>query len=273
MIGLIVQARSRSTRFPNKSMADLDGKPVIEHVLKRCAAAKTPELRVLAIPKGDPNEQKFIKIAAKHRFEVWAPDCEPDDVLRRFYLTAREYHIDIIARVTGDCPLIDSWIIDRCIGDFVINRISIEYLTNSFARVHPRGMDVEVFSYGALERVMHCGDPRYNLPEIADAYDREHVTPYFRRFPKLFLHRDLAVNPMMEGHDARLCVDYPEDLEFIAKVYQACKTKPHNEDHPAKQHEPHITGQYPYFGVCEIVKALKEHPEWSNINAHIRQAG
>ena len=272
-MGLILQARSRSTRFPNKSMADLAGKPLIEHVMKRCSEAKTPEIRVLALPKGDQNEQKFTKLAAKHRFEVWAPDCEPDDVLQRYYLVAREYHIDIIVRITGDCPLIDPWIIDRSLGDFIINRNQVEYITNSFARTHPRGMDVEVFTYAALERVMHAGDVRFNLPELPTDYDREHVTPYFRRFPKLFLHKDLGINPMHEGHDARLCVDYPEDLEFVRKVYTACKAKRHNENHPAKDENPHITGVYPQFGICEIVTMLKEHPEWTNINAHRRQAG
>jgi spore coat polysaccharide biosynthesis protein SpsF (cytidylyltransferase family) len=281
MIGLIIQARSRSARFPNKIMADLCGKPIIEHVIQRCAAAKIPELVVVAMPKEDftdrdhgplPVGERVRKIAAKHRAEVYAPETPlgTDDVLTRFYKTACHYHMNQIVRVTGDCPLIDPAIIDRCLMEFMVNRNAIEYVTNSILRIHPRGMDVEVFSFNALEQACYKACLEDNA-----AFDQEHVTPYIRRNPKTYLLCDLGVNPIMEGMDLRLCVDYPEDLELIRAVYKACTKQGHNSAIPegVQKQNPHITGQYPMFGVCEIKKAYEANPTWININGKYRQAG
>lgn len=281
MIGVIIQARSASTRLPNKIMADLGGKPVIEHVIQRCAAAKLPELVVVAMPQADfvdrghnqktPGE-RVRKIAVKYRAEVFAPqpDLDAEDVLGRFYKTACHYHMNQIVRITSDCPLLDPAIIDRCLHEFMVNRNQVEYVTNTIQRVHPRGMDVEVLSFNALEKAFmesRLGDQRQ--------FDQEHVTPYIRRNPKTFPHKDLGVNPMAEGMDLRLTLDYPEDLELLRAVYAACTTQVHNTGMPDAilKQNPHITGQYPMFGICEIKKAYEKNPTWVNINGMHRQAG
>ena len=280
MIGLIIQARGGSTRLPNKITADIGGKPVIEHVIQRCAAAKLPELVVVAMPKEDfidrGHSQKTLgervrKIAAKYRAEVYSPkDVETDDVVRRFFMTAVHYHMNQIVRITADCPLLDPGIIDRCLHEFMVNRNQIEYVTNTIQRIHPRGMDVEVMSFNALEKAL-----RQSVFEDQRGFDQEHVTPYIRRNPRLFPHKDLGVNPMAEGMDLRLTLDYPEDLELLRTVHKACTTEVHNAGMPDAilKQNPHITGQYPMFGVCEIKKAYEKNPTWININGMHRQAG
>ena len=41
-----------------------------------------------------------------------------NDVLDRFYRAAKKFNAKIIVRITADCPLIDSEMVDRCIKDF-----------------------------------------------------------------------------------------------------------------------------------------------------------
>ena len=53
MVIAIVQARLNSTRFPNKVLADINGKPMIVHVLERAKQIKGVDLVVAAIPRTD----------------------------------------------------------------------------------------------------------------------------------------------------------------------------------------------------------------------------
>ena len=58
----------------------------------------------------------------------------------------------IIVRVTSDCPIIDVSIIDQAIKMFELN--SCDYLSNSWIRGYPDGMDVEIFQLKTYERSM-----------------------------------------------------------------------------------------------------------------------
>lgn len=286
MIGIIVQARSRSTRFPGKMMANLNGKPVIEHVLERCAASKLAEAVILAMPKDElfvettAQRSKFDKIMAickRLNVTAYAPDADHDNVLKRFYMAAKEFHLNAIVRVTGDCPLIDPGIIDRAIHQYVNSRNAIDYMTNTYLRTHPRGMDVEIFSFAALEAA-YLGVVEED--GILRDFDQEHVTPYLRRFPRKFPHGDLPAHPILEACDLRLTVDEPADLELVRAVHQACRDMKHYHNGAELTGNEQATGQYPMFGLFEIIKQyqgdskeFKGHPEWKQINGHIRQAG
>ena len=43
---------------------------------------------------------------------------DENDVLNRFYKTAKKYKAKIIVRITGDCPLVDVKIVDEFIRKF-----------------------------------------------------------------------------------------------------------------------------------------------------------
>ena len=41
-----------------------------------------------------------------------------NDVLDRYIKVAEDLKADVIFRITGDCPLVDSDLVDRCISEF-----------------------------------------------------------------------------------------------------------------------------------------------------------
>ena len=49
-----------------------------------------------------------------------------NNVLERYYLAAKQSKADVIVRITGDCPLIDSNLVDARISDFLEN--NVDYL-------------------------------------------------------------------------------------------------------------------------------------------------
>ena len=196
----IIQARLSSSRLPGKVLMDIEGKSMLWHVIGRVKKATLIDQVAIAVPSTD---QELASVAIGNcGFFAYVGD--EDDVLDRYYQAAKFYEAGIIVRITGDCPLIDPEVIDRTIQYFLDN--NIDYIYN--LPPYPDGLDVEVFSFGALVKTWK---------EAKDPYDKEHVTTYIRYHPELFRIGKL------DGLDLshyKWSVDTAEDLEFARWVYQ-----------------------------------------------------
>ncbi len=128
---ILIQARTNSSRFPNKVMQIVGGKPMVKRVWD---AAKQ-----FAYGMGTANV--IVKVAWPERY----PDLDESNVLERFRLLAIEYSPDYIIRLTADCPLLSSGDIHRAWFDFITKTIS--YYNNRID-----GRDVQVFTTGFLFR-------------------------------------------------------------------------------------------------------------------------
>src|SRR6266404_2327957 len=163
---VVVQARMGSTRFPNKVLRPVAGVPLIELLLSRLSRAKRVDQIVLATPE-DVRNEPLVAHARKLGFAVY--QGSEKDVLDRYYHAASVHKPDAVVRITGDCPLVDPALVDALIGDY--ENGGADYVSNTLAPTYPDGLDVEVFSFAALERAWKEADT---------AFDREHVTPYIK---------------------------------------------------------------------------------------------
>src|ERR1051326_1059183 len=121
----IIQARMGSSRFPGKVLADLGGRPMLWHVVHRTKGATMLRDVVVATsdsPADDPIAQ-FCAAVAINCFRG-----SENDVLDRFYQTARHYRADTVIRITADCPLIDPSVIDRVVQRFLEG--DLDYVSN-----------------------------------------------------------------------------------------------------------------------------------------------
>jgi len=105
----IIQARISSTRLPEKVLKIIEGKTVLEHVINRVRAAKNIDDMVVAttVKKED---LEIVKLCASLGISVFCGS--EDDVLDRYYQTAKLFKAGHIVRITSDCPLIDPQIIE-----------------------------------------------------------------------------------------------------------------------------------------------------------------
>lgn len=240
--GVIVQARMGSTRLPGKMLFPLAGKPVLEQVLarlRRCQAVDHVIVATSVEPKDDP-------IAAwADWLEVPCFRGNEEDVLERFYLAAVEHRLDVILRVCADCPLIDSDLTDAMVRRFhELNALHepCDYLTNILERTYPRGLDVEVFSFDALKKA-HLQD--------TNPQSREGVTVF------IFTHKDQFVLYNYSGEQDYSCyrwtLDTVDDYRLLCKIYNA------------------LYLVNPAFAWTDVVRLLETHPEWTKINAQVRQ--
>lgn len=123
------------------------------------------------------------------------------DVLDRYRQAALAHRLDVIVRLTADCPLLDPAVIDQVVGAFQAG--TYDYASNTQPPTFPDGLDTEVFTRGALERAWS---------EAALDSEREHVTPYIWKHPELFRLFNVAHTPDLSA--LRWTVDDAADLDL-----------------------------------------------------------
>ena len=144
----IIQARMGSSRLPNKMMLSLNGKPIIEWVVRRVKKSKLLDDIVVAIPntKKDDILEKYLK---KLDIKVFRGDEK--NVLKRFYDAVKLSNPDTIVRVCADNPLICPKEIDNLIEFY--KKYSPDYAYNHIPRnnLYPDGLGAEIIPFELLK--------------------------------------------------------------------------------------------------------------------------
>ncbi len=238
-VEIFVQARMGSTRLPGKVMLPVMGKPLLEYLMERLKQVReADELAVLTTTQ--PDDDQIMAFCQQRGILCYRGPEE--DVLTRYHQIAIQRHPDAIVRITADCPLIDPDIVDQVIRSYRETFPTYDYLSNSLIRTYPSGLDTEIFSFQALNRAFQ---------EAKEPAEREHVTLYFYRHPEQFHLKNIA-SPILLGHH-RWTVDTLDDFILIRLILE------------------HLYPSSPLFRLKDILHLLQRHPEWNQINAHIKQ--
>lgn len=241
-VGAIIQARTGSSRFPNKVLKPLpcdSNLTVLNQIIRRLKQSTLLDEIVLATST-KKEDKKLGKIAKEENIEIFFGSEE--NVLNRFYESAKKYKIDVIVRITADNPCLDYKIIDKGIGFFLKN--NYDYIKSEGL---PIGTNIEMFSFRALELANE---------ETTKAYEKEHVCPYIYECGKFKTHiLDLSnkIKVDIDISDIRLTMDTEEDYALICAIY----------DYLYKENN--------YFGVNDILKLFKKKPWLKLINKKIMQ--
>lgn len=222
----IVQARMSSTRLPGKTLAEVNGEPMLLLLLRRLSHARRI-VRIVVATSTDASDDPIVGVAIGAGVAVSRGPQR--DVLERFLL-AIDDHDDPIVRITADCPLIDPAVVDDTVERF-LSVADCAYASNIQPRTFPDGLDVEVVDAAALRAVGR---------EPLTIEDREHVTSAIRAQPGRF--RQAALVATSNLGELRWTVDEPEDLEFLRVLVRRLG---------ARRHEA---------GLVEILSAVRAEP-------------
>ena len=170
---LLVQARTSSARLPGKVLADVAGEPLLALLLRRLIRCVEVKHLVVATRPTSRATDHVESLAQELGTGVYRG--ARDDVLARF-AGAASGHAGPIARITGDCPLIDPEVVDLVIRLFR-ETDACAYASNVHPPTYPDGLDAEVNPAEALMTADR---------EATSAEDREHVTTFIRRQPDRF---------------------------------------------------------------------------------------
>lgn len=206
----IIQARMGSTRFPGKVLKQIRGKSVLYYVVERLKNSSFIDQIVVATT-GNKRDDVIVEETKRLNIEYFRGDEE--DVLSRYYHAAKEFNADIIVRVTSDCPLIDSTIVDELIS-YYLHNTQFDLVTNAgidnSKRTYPRGLDAEIISMDALSEAFFNASKRYQ---------REHVSPYIYENQSKYNVYHMPADFPLNRPDIRITIDYEEDFKLVEKIF------------------------------------------------------
>ena len=233
----IVQARTGSTRLPNKVLLPLAGKPLISRMLERVSRSKVTGKVIVAVTK-EKSDDQLVDICTSEGYTIYR-GCTTD-LLDRHYQAALKYEGEAVVKIPSDCPLIDPKVITGVINTYISHKDEFDFISNLHPATYPDGNDVEIMSMLSLEKAWK---------EAKKNFEREHTTPYMWENPQLFrignVEWESGFNYSMTH---RWTIDYMEDYLFIKKIYDVLYNK------------------NPDFGLNDILNLLKIHPELTEIN-------
>jgi glutamate-1-semialdehyde 2,1-aminomutase len=199
----IIQARMGSTRLPGKVLKLIENKYAIELLLARLSKSRELDEIIVAISKSKQNNKLQGVVESLGYRCIKGSE---NNVLNRYYESAKLANADIIVRITGDCPLVDAVLVDEAIQSY--KKVDVDYLSNNDPVSFPDGLDIEIMSFTALEKANN---------EANTEYDREHVTPYIRNsgfFTKKSIVNDVDLS------SKRWTLDEAEDLTVITNIFK-----------------------------------------------------
>jgi spore coat polysaccharide biosynthesis protein SpsF (cytidylyltransferase family) len=209
-----------SSRLPGKIMKELNGKPILQHIVDFLKHSKMIEKIVIATT--DLQEDDVVDSFSK-KLEI---DCfrgSSKNVLERFYKCAKKYNANLIIRLTADNPLINPKIIDDLIN-LCIN-YHCDYVSNCLHPTYPYGYSTcEIFTFSTLSKLYETQKDHNSI---------EHVTSFIRENPNLFNIRELKAPENLSRPNWRLSVDTIEDYTKMQKIFSSLYRENSFIDYPS----------------------------------------
>jgi len=236
----VIPARYHSTRFPGKAIADLDGRPMIEHVYRRAASCAIVSDVIVAT-----DDLRIATTVAGFGGNVRLTRTDHQTGTDRLAEVALTLECDIVVNVQGDEPLIDPRAIAEVIVPFKDPSIQVTTLyrriddpadlsnPNVVKVVLDRGGYALYFSRAPIP---HARDPRGGWPPLY-----KHIGLYAYRRSALLVIAALEPTPLertealeqlralehgirikaVETRYDTIGVDTPEDLEQVRRLLAA----------------------------------------------------
>ena len=232
-LGVIIQARTGSTRMPKKVIQPFFGEQtILDLLLEKVKKLKLPVVLATTV---NPLDDRLCKLAEPHGVPVFrGPE---NDVLERFIQCARQFGFGKIIRVCADNPFLDLECLQTLSEQF--ERSDADYLGFQLEGNKPSilthfGFWAEAVRFDALEKAAHL---------TSEKLYHEHVTNFVYNNPTLFNVQFIAADPIVFSRtDIRMTLDTAQDFEIQKEIFAA------------------IIKENPNFGIREIVLWLDRHP-------------
>ncbi|GKU76810.1 cytidylyltransferase domain-containing protein [Paenibacillus sp. L3-i20] len=233
----IVQARMNSTRLPRKVLMKLGNKTVLSHCIERLKKVTLIDEIVIATTTNKADE---VIVAEAIKLNVSYYRGSEENVLSRYYEAAKQAKADVIVRITSDCPIVDPDLTNEVIQYFIDQ--NVDYVSNSYIRTFPRGLDTEVFSMMALEEAYTLADSPIQF---------EHVTPFIYQNPQMFRLAFYTHETDYSHH--RWTLDTEEDYQLLQEIMNYFQADEY------------------VFDWKRVIGFIDQNPYLLQLNAHIEQ--
>lgn len=228
-IAVIIACRLKSTRLPQKAIREVkDGLTSVELCQKNAKRIRNVNHVILATSDNEEDAKLGEYVFDGVKFHTG----DPVDVIDRYQSIIDKLDIDVVIRMTGDCPYPSDEIMQFLLESHFASGADYTQANKSVV-----GADAQIINAQALRRVKE-------LFPVTDY--SEYMNGYIIYNPDHFKLNNVDL-PEELVRDYRLTLDYPEDLELIKRI------------------EAHFDGQETY-AFKDVIQFLDEHPEVAGIN-------
>jgi spore coat polysaccharide biosynthesis protein SpsF len=241
-IGAIIQGRTTSTRLPRKILKNLPYDSDITVLEQEINRLKKSELlnEIIVATTTNKSDDEIVELAKKNEVPHYRGD--EFNVLERYYQSAKMFNVDVVVRITSDCPCVDRRLVDNIIMDHVSK--NVDYSSNSLNGRLIRGFDLEVINFQALTKA---------FLNATEDFEREHVTPYiYESHPERFNINSIEDDDLSVP-GVRVTLDTEEDYMLLCAVFDYL----YHDDND--------------FSATDVVNLFKKRPWLMNINKNIKQ--
>lgn len=221
VLGIVIQARTGSSRLPNKILKKFYKENTILDVLLENIKAEFSGMPIILATSTNQNDSILEDIVKKYSISFYRGS--ENNVLSRFIDVGTSFGLTHIVRICSDNPFLNMASIKDLIEN--LDNFAIDYLSFSnhlgmpVIRTH-LGLFAEIVSLKALMKADQCQN---------EMLYQEHVTNYIYSNPQKF-NVKLLKSPL-EVHyrdDLRLTLDDNEDFENLSLLYKFTKSEKEN---------------------------------------------
>ena len=242
-IAIIIEARSSSKRLPGKILLPLGNKTVLEFLIERLKIfSKKINSKIIIATTTNKDDKRIADLAKKNSVKFYRGS--ENNVLKRVIEAAKKYKIEIVIRITSDCPLIDVSIVKQVFEIFKNNKVDL--VTNAHVRSYPDGMDVEVMSTSSLKKALVLAKKNREL--------LEHVTLTMKKYNKKFKIINHISPEETNYPKIGLTLDEIDDYKLIKNIFYFFKKK----------------GQRS-FTCKDLINLIKKNKNFSKINQKVKR--
>jgi len=240
-IAATIQARTGSSRLPNKVMLPILGEPMLARQVERIKRSQLIDEIIIAT--STKRQDDCIEDLADS-VEVPCFRGSEGKVLDRIVGALKSFNVDIHVSFCGDCPMPDPTIIDTIIGIYLKNNQDYDYVGTGMKTTYPPGLEVSVYPSEIL----------YDVDEqVQTLEEREHVGANIISRRNRYRVLNVEAPPWHHYPDLYLEVDTKEDFLVTKSIYESLY--PNN----------------PYFLLSDIIEFLKKNPSLAESNRGVHR--
>jgi 3-deoxy-manno-octulosonate cytidylyltransferase (CMP-KDO synthetase) len=184
----IIPARYHSSRLPGKPLAEILGRPMIEHVYQRAAAAPSIEQVIVAT-----DDARIVQAVERFGGNVRMTRADHASGSDRLAEVASQLQCDIVVNVQGDEPMLDPLMIEEAIDPMRHDSI-VDIATLRKRITEPRDfLDPNVVKVVVTREDFALYFSRSPVPFLRDTQTRPHPAWLRESWCRLYKHVGLYV--------------------------------------------------------------------------------
>lgn len=211
-IGFAIVCRYNSSRLRGKILKEIDGKPIIEHIINRFNNL-LPLSQLVITTSVEATDDVIVDYCTKNGINYFRGSLE--NVAQRVLEVGEANSWDYTVRINGDNLFIDLDVLDKLLE--IANTGTYDFVSNVKGRTYPYGMSIELIKTSFFRKIYETyikDDERYREHVTLCLYENEELGKYYFQYN----------TEVPEASGLKLSIDTQDDFDKAVLIMKELKT-------------------------------------------------